>query len=238
MRRPTPDGLTTNDEAKELYAIEDRIRADLERGSESLLVLVITGEGRRIFFLQTRAPAAAKERVAALQASTPSHRLELKITPDKVRPVRNGIFVGVCSLLGSLTLYCGESMMNRDNPGGPTSPIGDVHADPPKFVKLAEGKLTEEQSSPTIDVSGYAEVVLYTTGITGVQDRCNFPYIRTKFRMDPSTPFSISATAGSFPMKEGGRIRTEGTEMQLYLQGPSQLPCSGTSFSYVLAGIK
>lgn len=155
--------------------------------------------------------------------------------PAHFRPVSNGVFVGVCSLLGALTIYCGQSMMS--DPGGP-GPIDDVHAQPPTFVKLAEGKLTEGQSSPAIDVSAYSQVVLYTTATTGTQDRCNFPYVRTKFRMDAATPFSLSTTAGTFPMGEGGRITVEGTALQLYLQPPSQLPCPGTSFSYIVAGVK
>src|SRR6185295_13173667 len=105
-------------------------------------------------------------------------------TTRSFRPIRNGLFIGICSLLGSLTLYCGDSMTSS----------GEAEAQPPTFVKIAEGKLNSGESSPTLNVSGYADVMLYTVGTTGTEDRCNFPFLRTKFRMDPATPFSVSAT--------------------------------------------
>jgi Family of unknown function (DUF695) len=76
-------GLPRADENEELNAIEDTICKLLEPQNESLFVATITCGGIREFVLYTSNPDAVKRKFKLLQDLTFSHRIHLRIQPDK-----------------------------------------------------------------------------------------------------------------------------------------------------------
>lgn len=78
-----PQGLPQADEVEELNAIENDICKLLEPQNESLFVATLTCGGVCEFVLYTQDPDAVKRKFKLLQNRTSSHRVHLKIQPDK-----------------------------------------------------------------------------------------------------------------------------------------------------------
>jgi Family of unknown function (DUF695) len=76
-------GLPESDESEQLNAIENEICKLLEPQNESLFVATLTCGGIREFVLYTTNADAVKRKFKLLQDRTLSHRIHLKIQPDK-----------------------------------------------------------------------------------------------------------------------------------------------------------
>jgi hypothetical protein len=76
-------GLPKSGESEELNTIENEICTLLEPQNESLFVAAITCAGIREFVLYTSDPDAVKRKFKLLQDRTTSHKVHLKIQPDK-----------------------------------------------------------------------------------------------------------------------------------------------------------
>ena len=76
-------GLPKAGESEELNVIEDDICKLLEPQNESLFVATLTCGGIREFVLYTQNPDAVKRKFKLLQDRISTHRVHLKIQPDK-----------------------------------------------------------------------------------------------------------------------------------------------------------
>lgn len=79
---PTDEGLTTEQEADQLFEIEDRLAEVLE--GEAQFVMAITTQGMRefIFYAKKWMPEDFEKRIDALTASKLSHELQFMMQPD------------------------------------------------------------------------------------------------------------------------------------------------------------
>lgn len=79
----TEDGMPANDEEYlAVQEIEDRISGALEEGQSSLLAVSLLTQGRREMTFYTSDLAAVHERLAAVQAQSPSHQIEVGVAYD------------------------------------------------------------------------------------------------------------------------------------------------------------
>jgi len=83
LRDADQHGLPRADEIKELDAIENAICNLLEPQNESLFVAAITCDGLREFVLYTRNPDAVRRKFKALENRMVTHKVFLKLQPDK-----------------------------------------------------------------------------------------------------------------------------------------------------------
>jgi hypothetical protein len=81
----TPDaaGLPTPFESGELDALENDLCKIFEADMASLLVAVITCNGMREFILYTKDPALAREQFEELKFRSFSHKIHMRLQPDK-----------------------------------------------------------------------------------------------------------------------------------------------------------
>ncbi len=76
LRHVDENGFPVRDESSALEGIEEALSEELQDGSESLLVLVITGPGFREFVFYTQLGDAAKDAVERVAGRTASHELQ------------------------------------------------------------------------------------------------------------------------------------------------------------------
>lgn len=82
LRRPTSDGLTSSDESKVLYAIEDDVVPLVCASGRSLFVGRTTASGRRDFYFYTGEPEALKATIEAAMTRYSAYAYELTVAPD------------------------------------------------------------------------------------------------------------------------------------------------------------
>ena len=77
------NGFPRAEESQELDVLENAICSLFEPENESLFVASVTGDGHREFVLYTRNPDAVKRKFKALENRVTTHKVFLKIQPDK-----------------------------------------------------------------------------------------------------------------------------------------------------------
>ncbi len=82
IKSPKPDGLPTTDEYDALVDIENAAVAMLEKANESILVAVVTTQGKRDMIFYSVNREGPKSKVAQLQQQNPSHELLFEIQDD------------------------------------------------------------------------------------------------------------------------------------------------------------
>ena len=81
----TTEGLTTNDEAEELYKVEDALQLSLEVDDESVLSLIITTGGMRefVFYASKWQPEYFEEKVRKVNSQYNNRVLQFMMQEDK-----------------------------------------------------------------------------------------------------------------------------------------------------------
>lgn len=139
-------------------------------------------------------------------------------------------FVAVM-IFGSFVVYCTEQGIRSATSGalGNGGFVGSAHAGAccgtvPTFTKIAEGEVSSAHPPQPIDVHAYSELVLYLTDNGGSQ-ACT---VEPQFSADGTAPFGYTGQSLTNTHGGGGRIRVDGAQMKLVL--------NGCGLHYVLAG--
>ncbi|MCB9555005.1 MAG: hypothetical protein H6707_02800 [Deltaproteobacteria bacterium] len=148
--------------------------------------------------------------------------------------------IAIASMLGALTLYCGQSAINSLDGGTADGAhlsdgrfvrdaiaAGDTCCAAPayQFTKLAEFTLNGGQHSQPIDVGGYREVVIYDQSVTcgGSSTDTTYAALSAEFRPDSGTMWG-RVNVGTITY--GARIQVQGAQMRLFAAlRESNRPC-------------
>ncbi len=82
LTRPREDGLPVNDEAQELWAIEDALVPVVQAQRRAIFVATATTSGVKEFIFYTGDEAATRQAVETVAAKIKTHKLQLCIEPD------------------------------------------------------------------------------------------------------------------------------------------------------------
>lgn len=82
---PTPEGLTTSEEAEVLYLVEDALQLTLEQNEECVFALVITTDGMRefVFYASKWKPEFFEHKVREINTQHTAHALQFMMQEDK-----------------------------------------------------------------------------------------------------------------------------------------------------------
>lgn len=84
LLNPTVDGLPTNEEAKELWNIEDELKLILKNTYNALYVMSITVDGMRefVFYVPKWIPEEIEKTVKEIEKKAGSHELQFMLKED------------------------------------------------------------------------------------------------------------------------------------------------------------
>lgn len=82
---PTSEGLTTNEEAEELFQIEDSLQSVFEKDDKGVCVLIITTSGMRefVFYVSEWNPEIYEQNVREINSHYENRELQFMIQKDK-----------------------------------------------------------------------------------------------------------------------------------------------------------
>jgi hypothetical protein len=82
LLNPTSNGLSTDEEAKDLHSIEDSLISEIGKNQDAVLVLVITTGGMREFVFYTKTSDSLKDSILLIQDKYKTYKLQFYITED------------------------------------------------------------------------------------------------------------------------------------------------------------